>query len=377
MRRLVEGGIYPTNLRRKGAAASLRSKKRGHRLRGWAHIYPSGNTRNTRDDCSIANQLKEVQTTLSRILFTHEYYGLFAHNRGEELMRGCTEMSSRKEELGKFTEILKIADINVLVKGPGLEQAQDLHVDGCGLKVILIYVDRCNNDNGNGYKFRYIGGSHRLLEEHKHLHEKCRLPGKLTSEKVLKTGDCIVLFESTIHGGGASSSNREICGAVAQQDMERYQQLGLERFRWFGRGKYSHLLPVDLSIQLTFHFYSCPSASSVPNRTNIWYEKTDALEFEDECCGLCNEKLSSAYFEFGKCEHVIHKHCLLDVEHCPLCRGKRKWIKDNSAIDFEDQLKQLKDDQNIESILEKSYTGFFEKLRRSKRIVPKRKFGDV
>lgn len=344
--------------------------------RRWKHIYP---TRRKTTDSSIGNQVSQIQTYLSKILFTHEHFALMAKWGGLNLTSDSNERTQRISELQRFKQILKIDDINVLVKGHFLLEAQSLHVDGCGLKLIVIYVDKCNEDDGAGYKFFYIDGSHRMLGEHKKHAQTSQLPMKEVTEKTVKPGDCIVLFESTIHGGGPSSSFESICGEEATQDSKRYKRLHLEQFRWFGNGTSSPgLLPVDVSFQFTFNLYACPSADSAPNRTNTWYSKTDKL-IEGECCGKCEELLTSEDFEWGVCKHPVHTRCLKESlrDTCPLCKPTRKWIQDSSAIDFKHEIDRLKEGRNIEGILENSCNDFIMAIHSGKRILPKRSFRDI
>ena len=109
------------------------------------------------------------------------------------------------------------------------------------------------------------------------------------------------------------------------------------------------LLPMDVSFQFTFNLFGCPSAASNPNRTNIWYIKTDEL-IERESCGKCGELLNSEEFEWGQSKHPVHKRCLQESlqDICPLFKPRRKWIQDSSAIDFKDEIDRLKEERNIE-----------------------------
>jgi hypothetical protein len=213
------------------------------------------------------------------------------------------------------------------------------------------------------------------LDQHAKLHGTTRLPEKLFTEKNIKTGDCIVFFESTIHSGGVSSSNEPISGMQAEIDRSRYKSFGLSNFKWFGSGKNAALLPVDLGIQMTFDLHSCPAPSTIPNRSNLWYDKTDELEFSDECCIICDKELKSTEYSFGVCKHIVHKHCLLKTERCPIC--KKQWETDSSPVEFEKELNRLQENLSIECILEKSCTDFLDRQQTGQRIVPKRKLRDI
>jgi hypothetical protein len=47
--------------------------------RRWKHIYP---TRRKTTDSSIGNQVSQIQTYFSKILFTHEHFALMAKGGG-------------------------------------------------------------------------------------------------------------------------------------------------------------------------------------------------------------------------------------------------------------------------------------------------------
>ena len=55
--------------------------------RRWKHIYPSGRKK---IDSSIVNQMSQIQTYLSKILFTHEHFALMAKGWGVHLTRDST-----------------------------------------------------------------------------------------------------------------------------------------------------------------------------------------------------------------------------------------------------------------------------------------------
>ena len=374
MNSLVECAIYPNALRKKGCTRELRNKKGSKNpQRRWAHIFPFDTSGSDSVNSSIKNQMAVIQTILGQILFPHEHYAITAKNGGEALMNGNREMRDRKAEVRRNTSsTLKLVDCNTLVKGPGVDTPQGMHVDGCALKLVVIYIDKCHK----WYKFRFIKGSHRFLDQHLELHSTTRLPEKLFTEKNVKTGECIALFESTIHSGGVSSSNQPICGSQAEIDRKRYEKLGLSNFKWFGSGQNAGLLPVDLAIQLTFDLHSCPAPSTSPNQSNVWYDRSTELEFSgDECCIICDEELKSTEYFFGVCKHIIHKNCLLKTERCPIC--KKQWETDSSPVEFEKELNRLQENLSIECILKKSCSDFLDRQQTGQRIVPKRKLRDI
>ena len=96
------------------------------------------------------NQMLPFETELGPILFSHEYYASIAVSYGEGW-----KWQGRKKEINEIYQqpLLKVQDVNALIKGPSLDEAQSPHVDGYGLKLVVIFVDTCS---GDGYEFRYI-----------------------------------------------------------------------------------------------------------------------------------------------------------------------------------------------------------------------------
>lgn len=346
-----------------------------HDQRRWAHLYPNPSAAQT--NSSLVNQMLPIQTYLSETLFTHEHFAVMAKKGGQALM--CRDEDhhpwrGRQSELQNFQESLRLMDINVLIKGPSLNQPQSLHVDGFGLKVVVIYVDKCNEDDDAGYEFFYIKGSHCLLGTHHQHATNTQLPMKEVTKVIVRPGDCIVLFESLLHGGGASSSINPIPDEAAMRDTERYNRLGLNAFHWFGRStSATKILPTDISFQMTFDFVGCPSSYSVPNRGNTWYQYTDAL-FENECCLVCDDSFSqsSEKILWGQCKHPIHKHCLYQSQKqeatviCPSCRPKQEWIEDSSGRDYMALIEKLRGE--VERKLENGTSDFIALLQDGHRI---------
>ena len=145
--------------------------------------------------------------------------------------------------------------------------------------------------------------------------------------------------------------------------------------RWTENQAFSQKNLHLLGIQMTFDLHSCPAPSTIPNRSNLWYDKTDELEFSDECCIICDKELKSTEYSFGVCKHIVHKHCLLKTERCPIC--KKQWETDSSPVEFEKELNRLQENLSIECILEKSCTDFLDRQQTGQRIVPKRKLRDI
>lgn len=388
IRSLVEGTLYrevskkqkSDELRHNTTPATTRTistgkqtKERGdfHDQRRWVHLYP--NSTGTQTNSSLVNQMLPIQTYLSETLFTHEHFALMA-KRGREKHR----WHGRQTELQNFRKVLELMDINVLIKGPSLNQPQSLHVDGFGVKVIVIYVDKCNEDDDAGYEFFYIKGSHRLLDRHSQHASKSRLPMKEVTKVIVRPGDCIVLFESVLHGGGASSSIKPIPVETALKDTERYNRLGLRTFHWFGGSvSATTILPTDISFQMTFDFLGHPSSYSVPNRGNTWYQHTDAI-FDNECCPVCDGLFcqTSETILWGQCKHPIHKHCLHDSQKeetnviCPSCKPKVEWIEDSSAHVYTALIENLQGE--VERRLEESTSEFIDSIFTGRRISCKR-----
>ena len=363
MKEIVEGTLYP-RLFQKGRSDSLKhdlsdakmteKKSNNHGERRWKNIYSSQNNNGT--DSSINNQFLPIENRLAEILFPDEHHASMAVKRCKE---GETDGKSigdgrkiRADEILKrnqWTEILKTQDLNVLIKGHNLNEAQSLHVDGYGLKLVVIYIDACSD---SGYEFSYVEGSHQLLEEHEQRAATTRLLTKDVTTTTARKGECIVFFESLVHAGGAASSRVPLNEEEARQAAKRYTRLGMENFQWFG--KESETLPIDVSFQWTFQYTGNLSVCNQPNRTNTWYKKTDQL-MKDECCPVCNDILDDEVI-WGVSKKAIHRKCLKKIDIYP----KKKWKIDTSGIEYRNDIIDLREERRVEKLLENGCDKFIE-----------------
>ena len=222
-----------------------------------------------------------------------------------------SEWEGRDGEINEIYQrsLLKVQDVNALIKGPSLNEAQSPHVDGTGLKLVVISVDTCS---GDGYEFCYIEGSHALMREHEDYAKRTRLPMKDMTTIRVQEGHCIVFWESLVHGGGAASTCNPLVGDAAARATERYTSLGSKGFKFFG-GNDTTTLPSDLSLQFTLQYAGHPSGSTVPNRTNTWYKFSDKL-LSLECCPACNEFMHPHDVVFGVCTHAFHQSCWSELD---------------------------------------------------------------
>jgi hypothetical protein len=400
MKEIVEGTLYP-RLFQKGRSDFLKNdlsdakmtekKSNNHDDRRWKNIYSS---QNNGTDSSINNQFLPIENRLSEILFANEHHASMAVIRGKE---GETDGKSigdgrkiRADEIQKRnqrTEILKTQDLNVLIKGHNLNEAQSLHVDGYGLKLVVIYIDACSD---RGYEFSYVKGSHQLLERHEQLAATTRLLTEDVTTIRARKGECIVFFESLVHAGGkassrvplnkkealqaaerydffeslahaggAASSRVPLNEEAARQPAKRYDGSGMKKFQWFANQ--SETLPIDVSFQWTFQYTGNLSVCNQPNRTNTWYKKTDQL-MKDECCPVCNDKLdpSSTLDDaviWGVTNMAIHRKCSKEFDdNYP----KKRWKTDTSGIEYRNEIIVLRKERKVEKMLEDGCDKFIE-----------------
>jgi hypothetical protein len=230
-----------------------------HPARRWVNLFhlDERGGRNT----TINNQMLSLETLLGKILFPDEYYASMAVSYGKGWNGDMSEWEGRDGEINEIYQrsLLKVQDVNALIKGPSLNEAQSPHVDGTGLKLVVISVDTCS---GDGYEFCYIEGSHALMREHEDYAKRTRLPMKDMTTIRVQEGHCIVFWESLVHGGGAASTCNPLVGDAAARATERYTSLGSKGFKFFG-GNDTTTLPSDLSFQFTrrspFRFYGAQS----------------------------------------------------------------------------------------------------------------------
>lgn len=342
-----------------------------HPARRWSNLFRLDEHGG---DSTLNNQMLQLETLLGRIFFPHEYYASMAVSYGEGWNGEMSEWEGRKNEINDMYQrpLLKVQDVNALIKGPSLDEAQSPHVDGYGLKLVVIFVDTCS---GDGYEFRYIKGSHALLREHEDYAKRTRLPMKDMTTVRVGEGDCIVFWESVVHAGGAASTRNPLVGKAAERANERYTRLGSDGFKFFG-GNDTTTLPSDLSLQVTLQYAGCPSGSNIPNRTNTWYKSTDQL-FDLECCPACDELLHPLDVVWGRCNHAIHQSCLSDLDDdqiCPACKSRKKWELDCSADKYMDVINQLKNDRTVEKLLNKAREQVIARICNPEmKILPKRK----
>jgi hypothetical protein len=325
-------------------------------------------------DSKLNNQMLPLETQLGRILFCHEYYASMAVSYGEGWNGEMSEWEGRSKEINDIYQqpLVKVQDVNALIKGPSLNEAQSPHVDGYELKLVVIFVDTCS---GDGYEFRYIKGSHALFSMHEGYAKRTRLPMKDMTTIRVQEGHCIVFWESVVHAGGAASTCNPLVGKAAERANERYKSLGSDGFKFFG-GNDTTTLPSDLSLQVTLQYAGCPSGSNIPNRTNTWYKSTDQL-FDLECCPACDELLHSGSVVWGRCNHAIHQSCfseLGDDQICPACKSRKKWELDCSADKYMDVINQLKNERTVEKLLNKAREQVIARICNPEmKILPKRK----
>ena len=351
-----------------------------HPERRWLNLFhlDERGARNT----TINNQMVPIQTWLGEFLFTHEHNASMAVLTGKALKSNGEGLNGeefecrgkRIEEMRKINDepLVRVQDVNALIKGPSLNEAQSPHVDGYGLKIVVIYVYECGDA---GYEFHYIEGSHALLESHKQHAKGTRLPMKDMTTIKVKKGDFIMFWESLVHAGGAASTRIPLAGKAATQARARYERLGSTNFIWFA-GTDTTKLPVDLSLQWTFQCAGSPSGAMVPNRTNCWYKHTDQL-FDDECCHYCNDSLQPDSVIWGLCHHTIHRSCLSgsdDAPICPVCKSRKKWKLDSSADKFRNVINKQKKDCVVEKMLKEARKKVIARICNPEmKILPKRK----
>eukprot|EP00984_Skeletonema_dohrnii_P004721 scaffold1660_cov170-Skeletonema_dohrnii-CCMP3373.AAC.1 len=329
MQQIVHAIFYPRLVRQAKASNELNhspyvaSKKsqQYHPHRRWNNIFDLSDTNNT--NSAFLNACAPLVTFLSQTLYPHENYALVAKKHFANSDTGTVTQYNRREEIQRakdYDPVLSIENVNVLIKGKDLLEQQSFHVDGLGLKLVLVYVDECSD---SGYNFHFIPGSHNLLCHHGVCSQENRLPASVAKKLTAKQNECIIFFQSVIHGGGASSggatskaasknSDGSNCtGFILQKKRRKWisddTANKLERFRWFA----DQTMPTDISFQISFQYGANPGSYILPNRTNTWYERTDIID-SNEHCQICRQQLLTSKSEecsFFRCGCVVHRSC--------------------------------------------------------------------
>ena len=63
----------------------------------------------------------------------------------------------------EYKHLLSVDHINLFMKDESLTERQSLHIDGEGIGLVVIYVEKCGLD---GYRFYYVEGSHHRVEDY-------------------------------------------------------------------------------------------------------------------------------------------------------------------------------------------------------------------
>ena len=242
-------------------------KNKYHPYRVWKQLYPEDTTNNgvskKKDDDST---LVCLRRSVEEIISPHEYFGKLAKDTFEEFSKKQLNNNQIQEGMGNLERqmseqdinllksnlkrgildhnILRLKNVNMLARGPGLDADQQPHVDSLNYDLILIMPILSDN---NGYRIKCFRRSH--LINHQKLEEMIgggngavEFPlSSLTEEKV-STNEVIILFENTIHCGGTSSAENGNIEYVTREQLQKVD--------WFNTNK--QLLPTDVSIQFTF-----------------------------------------------------------------------------------------------------------------------------
>ncbi len=236
-----------------------------HPERKWKRIMPKEGavTMNKREKFIECEVNKFLIPLLSKRICPHELYAHTALMTLVKLRKGKKEVSE-----GGFNEkhvpaplLLTLEHINGLIRGPGLDEDQILHIDGKELKIIVIIVIKCNE---SGYELCCVKGSHNHFSNH---NVNIGVPKEMVKRVHAKEGQLICFAESLIHGGGKSSGKRsEKDENEAKGNNHRlftFNSSSVTKKKNFFTGKIQDRSPTDISFQLTFHVATAKSTSNV------------------------------------------------------------------------------------------------------------------
>lgn len=140
--------------------SSAKGDLRVHDGRKWENIYPSESkdiNKAFKDEKDMHAAMLPLAMFLEEKLFPHEYFARNAANTKNLIhikMESNADFDTPKR---MYNQLLRVDHINLFFKRNDLDERQTLHVDGHGVGVVAIYVEKCGRD---GYSFHYVEKSH-------------------------------------------------------------------------------------------------------------------------------------------------------------------------------------------------------------------------
>ena len=267
-----------------------------HPQRVWKQIYPKDETNSIVSANDYDSALNNLKCLLEEIFSPHEFYGRLAWVTYESIQStvnvdlALKQIVKEKEEVSLVNrnlkgvlikdDILSLKNVNILGRGPELDEDQQPHVDSFDDDLILI-MPLLSSD---GYSIKCFHSSHQI--NYQQQDNMLGGAGKngvgfplslLREELVLESNEVIILRENTIHCGGRSSGQSQ-SGSKANPVMKDQ----IEKVIWFKEDCATK--PTDVSIQFTFRNNICRSKDPRFGRAQPrWiYKVGDCIEWENE-----------------------------------------------------------------------------------------------
>ena len=196
---------HPTHL----INSTAKGDNRVHDGRLWENIYP-GEGKDTNKAFKGENEMHTLTlpliTFLEKKLFPHEYFARNAANTKNFIHIEMGSNADYETVKRMYNQILTVDHINLFFRRNDLDERQTLHIDGHGVGVVAIYVEKCGCD---GYSFHYVEKSHHRMR-HDDSERKIWVPTSAVKELRVKKGDLILFPPCLIHAGGQASSTESL-----------------------------------------------------------------------------------------------------------------------------------------------------------------------
>lgn len=183
------------------ANSHAKGDMRNHDGRLWENIYPGekGSVRKAfRNENEMKTAVQPLVTFLEEKIFPHEFFARNAASK-HTYNQPINSQEEIKTLVREYKHLLSVDHINLFMKDETLTERQSLHIDGEGIGLVVIYVEKCGLD---GYRFYYVESSHHRVEDY---NTKIWIPKAAVKQLKVQQGDLLVFAPSLIHAGGDAS----------------------------------------------------------------------------------------------------------------------------------------------------------------------------
>lgn len=178
---------------------------RNHQGRLWENIYP-GESKSIRKAFRREKDMHAatfpLTTFLEEKIFLHDYYARNAFNTMNLINNKSETKKDFDEAKNSYKRLLEVEHINLFMRRCDVTERQNLHVDGDGICVVAIFVEKCGSD---GYSFHYVPKSHHRTS-HSESDRTIWVPKSAVKELKVQQGELLIFPPSLIHAGGQASS---------------------------------------------------------------------------------------------------------------------------------------------------------------------------